>query len=99
MPMKVLPSLFSNFKYHPDVKFENNLGSTFIGIAGLYAKRAELAPMGRRATWDELQGYQRVFSNAPVEIAIATRSYDVAGLSFALGIYVNKDDTITQLTF
>src|SRR5438128_11269590 len=36
-------------KYHPNVKFENNLGSTFIGIAGLYAKRAELAPTGRRA--------------------------------------------------
>ena len=86
-------------KYHPDVKFENNLGSTFIGIAGLYAKRAELAPMGRRATWDELQGYQRVFSTMPVEIAMATGSYDVAGWTFALVIFVNKDNPITQLTF
>ena len=86
-------------KYHPNVKFENNLGSTFIGIAGLYAKRAELAPMGRRATWDELQGYQRVFSTLPVEIAMATGSYDVAGWTFALVIFVNKDNPITQLTF
>jgi phosphate transport system substrate-binding protein len=86
-------------KYHPDVKFENNLGSTFIGIAGLYAKRAELAPMGRRATWDELQGYQRVFSTLPVEIAMATGSYDVAGWTFALVVFVNKDNPIGELSF
>jgi len=86
-------------KYHPNVKFENNLGSTFIGIAGLYAKRAELAPMGRRATWDELQGYQRVFNTLPVEIAMATGSYDVAGWTFALVLFVNKDNPISQLSF
>jgi len=86
-------------KYHPDVKFENNLGSTFIGIAGLYARRAALAPMGRRATWDELQGYQRVFNTLPVEIAMATGSYDVAGWTFALVVFVNKDNPIAQLTF
>jgi phosphate transport system substrate-binding protein len=86
-------------KYHPNVKFENNLGSTFIGIAGLYAKRAELAPMGRRATWDELQGYQRVFNTLPVEIAMATGSYDVAGWTFALVVFVNKDNPIGELSF
>jgi phosphate transport system substrate-binding protein len=86
-------------KYQPDVKFENNLGSTFIGIAGLYTKRAELAPMGRRATWDELQGYQRVFSTLPVEIAMATGSYDVAGWTFALVVFVNKDNPIGELSF
>src|SRR2546430_6846688 len=86
-------------KYHPNVKFENNLGSPFIGIAGLYAKRAELAPMGRRATWDELQGYQRVFGTLPVEIPMATGSYDVAGWTFALVVFVNKDNPISQLSF
>jgi phosphate transport system substrate-binding protein len=86
-------------KYHPNVKFENNLGSTFIGIAGLYAKRAELAPMGRRATWDELQGYQRVFNTLPVEIAMATGSYDVAGWTFALVVFVNKENPISELTY
>jgi phosphate transport system substrate-binding protein len=86
-------------KYHPNVKFENNLSSTFIGIGGLYAKRAELAAMGRRATWDELQGYQRVFNTLPVEIAMATGSYDVAGWTFALVVFVNKDNPLTELTF
>jgi phosphate transport system substrate-binding protein len=85
-------------KYHPDAKFENNLGSTFIGIAGLYTGRADLAPMGRKATWDELQGYQRVFNTLPVEIPMATGSYDVAGWTFALVVFVNKDNPISQLT-
>jgi phosphate transport system substrate-binding protein len=85
-------------KYHPEVKFENNLSSTFIGVAGLYAKRADLAPMGRKATWDELQGYQRAFNALPVEIMMATGSYDVAGWTFALVPFVNKDNPITKLT-
>jgi phosphate transport system substrate-binding protein len=85
-------------KYHPNVKFENNLGSTFIGIAGLYTKRAKLAPMGRRATWDELQGYQRVFGTLPVEIPMATGSFDVAGWTFALVVFVHKDNPIGELT-
>ena len=85
-------------KHHPDVKFESNLGSTFIGMAGLYTKRADLAPMGRKPTWDELQAYQRVFATLPVEIMMATGSYDVAGWTFALVPFVNKDNPIAKLT-
>jgi phosphate transport system substrate-binding protein len=85
-------------KYHPDVKFENNLSSTFIGIAGLYTKRADLAPMGRKPTWDELQAYQRVFSALPVEIMMATGSFDVAGWTFALVPFVHKDNPVSNLT-
>jgi phosphate transport system substrate-binding protein len=85
-------------KYHPDVKFENNLGSTFIGMAGLYTKRADLAPMGRKPTWDELQAYQRVFGALPVEIMMATGSLDVAGWTFALVPFVHKDNPLAKLT-
>lgn len=85
-------------KYHPGVKFENNLSSTFIAMAGLYTKQADLAPMGRRPTWDELQSYQRVFGTLPVEIVMATGSYDVSGWSFALVPFVHKDNPLTRLT-
>ena len=85
-------------KYQPDVRFENNLSSTFIGMAGLYTKKADLAAMGRRATWDELQTYQRVFGTPPVEIVMATGSYDVSGWTFALVPFVNKENPIHQLT-
>lgn len=85
-------------KHHPDVRFENTLDSTFIGMAGLYTKQADLAPMGRRPTWDELQAYQRVFGTAPVEIVMATGSYDVSGWTYALVPFVHKDNPITKLT-
>jgi phosphate transport system substrate-binding protein len=84
--------------YHPGVRFEDNLKSTFIAMAGLYTGRADLAPMGRKPTWDELQAYQRVFGTAPLEIAMATGSYDVAGWTFALSAFVNKDNPISKLT-
>lgn len=85
-------------KYHPEVRFENNLASTFIAMAGLYTKQADLAPMGRRPTWDELQAYQRVFGTAPVEIVMATGSYDVSGWTAALVPFVHADNPISKLT-
>lgn len=85
-------------KFHPDVKFENNLSSTFIAMAGLYTHKADIAPMGRRPTWDELQSYQRVFGTLPVEIVMATGSFDVSGWTFALVPFVNKDNPLSRLT-
>lgn len=85
-------------KYQPDIRFDNNLSSTFIAMGALYSKRADLAPMGRRPTWDELQSYQRVFGTLPVEIVMATGSYDVAGWTFALVPVVNARNPIGRLT-
>ncbi|MEA3003132.1 MAG: phosphate transport system substrate-binding protein [Sphingomonadales bacterium] len=85
-------------KYQPEIRFENNLSSTFIAMAGLYTKRADLAPMGRRPTWDELQSYQRVFGTLPAEIVMATGSYDVSGWSFALVPMVNAKNPLATLT-
>lgn len=85
-------------KYHPDVRFENNLSSTFIAMAGLYTKQADLAPMGRRPTWDELQAYQRTFGTAPVEVVMATGSFDVTGWTAALVPFVHKDNPLAKLS-
>jgi phosphate transport system substrate-binding protein len=85
-------------RYHPNVKFDNNLKSTFIAIAGLYTGRADIAPMGRKATSDELQGYQRIFNSAPLEIAMASGSLDVPGWTFALVPLVNKANPIGRLS-
>lgn len=85
-------------KYHPGVRFENNLSSTFIGIAGLYTRQADMAAMGRRASWEELQAYQRMFGSAPVEIEMATGSFDVSGWTYALVPFVHESNPIAQLT-
>ncbi|MDD3178946.1 MAG: hypothetical protein PHQ04_01200 [Opitutaceae bacterium] len=85
--------------YHPGVKFETNLLSTFVGMGALYMDRADIAAMGRRPTWDEYQAYQRVFNALPVEIAMASGSFNVPGWTFALVVMVHKDNPISQMTF
>jgi phosphate transport system substrate-binding protein len=85
-------------KYHPEVKFEDRLKSTFIGMASLYMDRADVAAMGRRATWEETQAFQRVLESQPVEIAMATGSLDVPGWTWALVPVLHKDNPLSKLT-
>lgn len=85
-------------RYHPDVRFDNNLSSTFVAMAGLYTGQADLAPMGRRATWDEFQAYQRTFGALPAEIVMATGSFNVSGWTYALVPFVNQANPITRLS-
>ncbi len=95
-------------KYHPGVKFEDNLASSAVGFPGLIAGVADLAPMGRQALWDELKGFEREGASGGedgssrtdiIEIVVATGSYNVRGWSYALGVFVNSDNPLTELTF
>ncbi|MBS0514468.1 MAG: substrate-binding domain-containing protein [Proteobacteria bacterium] len=85
-------------KFQPGVTFEDNLKSTFIGMASLYMDRADVAAMGRKATWEETQAFQRVFNSQPVEIAMATGSLDIPGWTWALTPVLNKDNPLAKLT-
>ena len=94
-------------RFHPKLRFEDNLYSSSVGIPGLIAGVADLAPMGRQALWDELKGFERegakggaegVGNTEIVEIVMATGSYDVRGWSYALGIFVHRDNPITRLS-
>jgi len=85
-------------KFQPDVTFEDNLKSTFIGMASLYMDRADIAAMGRKATWEETQAFQRVLESQPVEIAMATGSLDIPGWTWALAPVLHKDNPLAKLT-
>ncbi|RHW18210.1 phosphate ABC transporter substrate-binding protein [Sphingomonas gilva] len=94
-------------RYHPGIRFENNLYSSSVAFPGLIAGVADIAPMGRQALWDELKGLERegakggeegVGETEVVEIVMATGSYNVRGWTFALGVFVHKDNPIAQLT-
>lgn len=94
-------------RFHPRVRFADNLYSSSVGFPGLISGAADLAPMGRQALWDELKGFERegaqggeegVGQTEIVEIVMATGSFDVRGWSYALGIFVHKDNPITGLT-
>lgn len=94
-------------RHHPGIRFENNLHSSSVAFPGLISGAADIAPMGRQALWDELKGFERegakggeegVGGTEVVEIVVATGSFDVRGWTFALGVYVHRDNPIRQLS-
>jgi phosphate transport system substrate-binding protein len=86
-------------KHHPKAKFRDNLTTSVVAFAGLVTGAADIGQMGRAALWDELQAYQRQFAAEPVEIVIASGSYNVPGWTFALGVFTHEDNPIEQLSF
>jgi phosphate transport system substrate-binding protein len=94
-------------QYHPGIRFSDYLYSSGVAFPGLVSGVADLAPMGRQALWDELKGFERegakggeegVGSTEVIEIVRATGSYDVRGWTYALGVFVRKDNPIARLT-
>jgi phosphate transport system substrate-binding protein len=85
-------------KVHPDVRFEDKLLGTANAIAGLYLETADIALMGREILPIESIAYRRVFGADPIEVAVATASYNVPLETFAFAIFVNRDNPVTKLS-
>src|SRR5258708_801177 len=85
-------------KHYPGVRFRDELHSTASGIAGLYAGVADIAIMGREIWPTEAAAYESVLSRRPLEIEVATGSYDTPKVTFALVIYVHKSNPLSNLT-
>ena len=85
-------------KYHPDIRFEEKLLGTANAIAGLYLETADIALMGREILPIESIAYRRVFRADPVEIAVATASYNVPLETFAFAIFVHRDNPIGRIS-
>jgi len=85
-------------KLHPNVRFETKLLGTGTGMAGLYSGVADLALLGRDATASEVMAFEWVFKYKPLGVEVATGSLDVPGKTFAIGILVNKDNPLSNLT-
>jgi len=84
-------------KFHPGVKFEYNMLTTRAAAPSLVFGVADLG-MGRKITTEELQLYQRYKNRDPLEIVIATGSYNVTGWQPGFGIVVSKDNPLTKIT-
>ena len=84
-------------KFHPDAKFEYNMLTTRAAVPSLVFGVSDLG-MGRKITTEELQLYQRYKNHDPLEITIATGSYNVTGWQPAFGIVVSKDNPLTKIT-
>ena len=85
-------------RYQPDVRFETNLKGTETALAGLYGNIADLAFLGREIYSPESMGFEEFFHYKPLGIEISSGSYNTPHKTFALMVFVHKDNPITQLT-
>ena len=85
-------------KFHPGVKFEYNMLTTRSAVPSLVFGVSDLG-MRRKVQTQELQLYQRYKNHDPLEIIIATGSYNVTGWNPGFGIVVSKDNPLTKITF
>ena len=86
-------------KAQPGIQIEWNLKSAATAVGALWAGAADIGITGRGILWSERLAFQREYDYDVTEIVSTTGSYNVAGWSNALGIFVNKDNPISKLTF
>jgi phosphate transport system substrate-binding protein len=84
-------------KHQPGVKFEYHLETTGAAIPALAFGMADIGP-SRHITSNETLLYQRYHNSKPLEIPVVTGSLNVPGWSYALGIFVHKDNPLAKLT-
>ncbi|MEO6874537.1 MAG: substrate-binding domain-containing protein [Opitutaceae bacterium] len=84
-------------KFHPAVKFSYNMLTTRAAVPSLVFGVADLG-IGRKIKTEELQLYQRYKNGDPIEIVLATGSYNVTGWNPGFGIAVSKQNPLTKIT-
>ncbi len=84
-------------QFHPGVKFEFHMLTTRAAVPSLVFGVADLG-IGRKIKTEELQLYQRYKNGDPLEIVVATGSYNVTGWNPGFGIVVHQDNPLTRIT-
>jgi phosphate transport system substrate-binding protein len=85
-------------KYQPKVCFEDTLKGTASAQFGMQVNVADLAVSARQIFPYEYYGIYRRSQLRPVEIVVATGSFDVRGKSTALAVFVNRANPLSRLT-
>jgi phosphate transport system substrate-binding protein len=84
-------------KYHPEAKFDFQMKTTLAAVPSLVFGASDIG-IGRKITFSEQEMFERYKDRPPVEIELATGSYDVPGWQPGYGIVVHKDNPLAQLT-
>ena len=83
---------------HPGTHFDVSLSGDSAAMGGLYTGAADMALMGREIWPIEQEGFEQASGHKPLEISVMTGSLDVPRHSFALVIYVHKNNPLSKLT-
>jgi phosphate transport system substrate-binding protein len=84
-------------KYQPDVKLDFHMKTTLAAVPSLVFEVSDIG-IGRKITFSEQELFERYTDRSPIEIEIATGSYDVPGWQPGYGVVVHKDNPLQQVT-
>ena len=85
-------------KYQPDVRFEDSFPTSDGATAGLISGIADIGSSGREPTLTELLSFNETFKYDLETVSVATGAYDIKGKTWALVVFVNKDNPLAKLT-
>ncbi len=85
-------------KFHPQVKFETKLMGTATAMPSIYTGVADLALIGRETNTTDNDGFLHVLQYRPLRFELMTGSLDVPGKSYALTVFVHKDNPVSRMT-
>lgn len=85
-------------KHHPNVQFETQLKGTETAMAGLYASIADVVFIGREPYRPEIQAFESWFGYKPTGLKITSGSFATQHKTFALMVYVHKDNPLTSIS-
>lgn len=84
-------------KYHPDAKFDFRMKTTLAAVPSLIFGVSDIG-IGRKITFSEQELFERYTDRPPIEIEVATGSYDVPGWQPGYGVVVHKDNPLQHVT-
>jgi phosphate transport system substrate-binding protein len=84
-------------KHQPDVKLDFHMKTTLAAVPSLVFGVSDIG-IGRKITFSEQELFERYTDRSPIEIDIATGSYDVPGWQPGYGVVVHKDNPLRQVT-
>lgn len=85
-------------KFHPGIKFDDNLPTSDAAFPALITGVTDLAPNGSEPALTETLGFYEVYGYHATPIAVANGTYDVEGHSPGVVIFTHKDNPINGLT-
>src|SRR5260370_31495401 len=85
-------------RFQPQAKFETRLMGTATAMPSIYTGAADLALIGRETNTTDNDGFLHVLQYRPLRFELMTGSLDVPGKSYALAIFVHKDNPLSKLT-
>ena len=86
-------------RFHPDVRFSDELVSSAAATGALFTHTADLGLVGREIRPMEVAGYARVMKAKPYGIQVMTGAVGNPDKSLALGVFVHRDNPVTRLSF